>query len=512
MQLKYRLIPGLVFLLLLTVLSCMKIASANENIVAPHQEFASNVGKIFPDTIDIGNGNFVDGGRWEYDANTGFSVLFFLFKDNELAWLEKLNFWIKANEKSTFVVSLTEQDESNYQYQINTNLGVLTNITIPIEKLKLDPDTNDENSWLDADRIFRLAIVDISGHFGQTQGKQIVFFSNIDITVSRPSISSIRMDVDPTLNGTKEGSTAFSPSANANLFRMELEGTNILQLTDTPYYENHAHVSPDGKQIVFTTFTEDVNRDGMINESDMDAAEVGIVNLDGTNYHLLTKNKSADFGAVWSPDGKEILFTTNRFGQFDLATIGTDGGNFKMLTSTADAHETDPHWVGNTIVFNRWQPGNERSFPAIWKMNGDGSESVQLTWPKFDQPSQGFPLGDMDPKVSPDEKKIAFERHQNNIGNYGFGNFDIYVMNIDGTSLQNISLNSVAEAMPTWSPSSNKIAFWAVGDKLPGSPYLFMINPDGSGREKVPKPSLNFETEMPSWLSEQELIFSGKME
>ena len=63
---------------------------------------------------------------------------------------------------------------------------------------------------------------------------------------------------------------------------------------------------------------------------------------------------SGEFGAVWSPDGAWVAFSTDRHGSSDIALVPADGGAIRMLTDSPD-EEFLPQWTpdGSTIVFEQ---------------------------------------------------------------------------------------------------------------------------------------------------------------
>jgi dipeptidyl aminopeptidase/acylaminoacyl peptidase len=421
-----------------------------------------------------------------------------LITPGQLNGAKQISFYLKSDKPGPLAFILTEADDSNYQVFFDLPDENWKKLNFALSQFSFDKDTKDENARLDAEQIFRLAVVDISGLTGTLNGPRTI------------SVSELRIELDsPPQTSSAQKTKKTADDSIAEIYTMKIDGSELTRLTYNSYSENHVHISPEKTKLVFTAFTRDLNRDGQVSEADMDSAEIGVMNIDGSDYKLITNNNYADFGAMWGPDGQRILFTTNRFGQFDLATIKSDGTDFKRLTFTSDAFEMDPHWVGQTIVFNRWTPGKE-AHPGIWKTNSDGSNMVQLTNPTFPKASKATPFGDMDPKISPDGKKIAFERHQNNRGNFGFGDFDIYVMNIDGSDLKDISQNLIADIMPVWSPDSKQLTYWLISENLKDTLDIFVINADGTGRRKITKEPDNLEEEMPSWLSEQKIVFSGK--
>jgi Tol biopolymer transport system component/PKD repeat protein len=116
----------------------------------------------------------------------------------------------------------------------------------------------------------------------------------------------------------------------------------------------------------------------------------------------------------------------------------------------------------------------------IYVMNSDGSEQTRLT---------DNPTVDQEPSWSPDGTKIVFVREGT-----GGGTSEIYVMNSDGSEQTNISNNPAHEHFPTWSPDGEKIVFSSYN----GSDHeIYVMNSDGSEQTNI---SNNPETDaVPSW-------------
>ncbi len=144
-------------------------------------------------------------------------------------------------------------------------------------------------------------------------------------------------------------------------------------------------------------------------------------------------------------------------------------------------------------------------------MAADGTNQMQLT----DTSSTGtstasYAFGDYDPKISPDGAQIVFARHLNDTGNFGTGDYDIYIMNINGSNLTDISNNGDADLMPTWNPNGDKIAFRVIGENLTDLGDIFVVNPDGTGRTKVTREPDSMIERQPDWLSGAKIVFTGE--
>ena len=84
-----------------------------------------------------------------------------------------------------------------------------------------------------------------------------------------------------------------------DIFKADLDGKNLVQLTKTNGYDAEGSYSPDGKKIIFTSF-----RDGN--------AEIYIMDADGSNSRRITDKAGYDGGPFFSPDGKKIIYRSDR--------------------------------------------------------------------------------------------------------------------------------------------------------------------------------------------------------
>ena len=155
----------------------------------------------------------------------------------------------------------------------------------------------------------------------------------------------------------------------------------------------------------------------------------------------------------WSPDGKTLAYCAERNGNFDVYTIGTEGGAEKRLTATEgldDGPDYSPD--GKYIYFNSYRSGHMQ----IWRMSADGSNPEQLT---SDENSNWFP------HPSPDNKWIVYIAYTSDEKqNHLFGkNVKLRLMNLETRAIKDLTPvfygGQGTINVPSWSADSRKIAF-----------------------------------------------------
>jgi Tol biopolymer transport system component len=267
--------------------------------------------------------------------------------------------------------------------------------------------------------------------------------------VPEPTVAAATL---PPLSGSGGGWIAFSSRRDGNyeIYVMNADGTDLRRLTETPHDpEGGAAWSPDCTQIAFSSSRESGGR-------------VRVMNADGSDKQWLT----AGPGTLpsWSPDGTRIAFTRERQGS-DIYLIDASGSNQQRLTHT-DAEGTD------TLVYDpEWSPDGTQILCVV-EYNPDGQFFGQTTLHVLDVsdalqgagsarlralPRAGSLFNDW-PAWSPDGSQIAFSA----VSTEGGGHRDIYVINTDGTNLQQLTLTEdVDELGPAWSPDGTRIVFQA---------------------------------------------------
>ncbi len=228
--------------------------------------------------------------------------------------------------------------------------------------------------------------------------------------------------------------------------------------------------------------------------------DIQTMDPDGNRVRVLTRNNSHDIQPRWSPDGKRILFSSNRRGNFDLWIMFSDGRCQKLITKS-DEDEIDPSWSpdGGRIAYVSYP---EIGLSEIYTMNLTTGEVKALT---------SNDSVDGKPAWSPDGSKIAFVSNRS-------GKFEIYIMNAEdgseqmplpGTKIVNNKTYPVSEGVlggPVWSPDGTKIAF---SDSLYMYIGIVIVNADGTGYLPLtgdPYSSQTFRDSEPSWSPDGKFI------
>jgi Tol biopolymer transport system component len=203
--------------------------------------------------------------------------------------------------------------------------------------------------------------------------------------------------------------------------------------------------------------------------------EICSVRVDGSGFQRLTDDTFMDLCPSWSADDSQIAFLSFR-DDLDLFTMQADGSNPLQLYDSG-SHDSDLHSSGNTIVFTRSS--------QIWRMNGDGTQITQVTTP----PRAGewgdavLPFGDYDPNVSPDGTQIVFERLVDDQTPHG--NYDLYVINSDGSGEIALTHTGYTQGLPAWAHSGEQIVYVVSAIGLEGHYDIYRINADGSDNHNL---------------------------
>jgi Tol biopolymer transport system component len=281
-------------------------------------------------------------------------------------------------------------------------------------------------------------------------------------------------------------STRDNPTTNpllaAEIYLINPDGTNVQRITFNTDGDGFPSLSPDGKKIVF-----DSNR--LRTESEpLNTSYLFVMEADGSQQIVLRRGSSAS----WSPDSKNVVFHASASGvglpikadpgaatedsdifilNVDDFLLGVEGA--RNLTNDDATIDDDPAWSpdGQTIVFTSHDRTDDpiNSVTAeIYTLSADGSGTRhRLTFDTEEERS---------PTWSPDGTRIVFSCRR------GGSDFEICVMDADGSNQVQLTNNLVGDLTPTWSPDGQQIMFHR---PVAGRLQLFVMNADGTNQHQV---------------------------
>lgn len=215
------------------------------------------------------------------------------------------------------------------------------------------------------------------------------------------------------------------PLDQMEIYTSKADGTDLRALTHNGAYNAEGTVSPDGRQIIYTS-----TKDGDL--------ELYVMNIDGTGERRLTHRVGYDGGAFFSPDGRKIVWRAG------YPTTAQDSADYVGL-------------LQRRLV--------RPSRVELWIANADGSDARQITQ-----------LGGANfaPYFTPDGTRIIFS---SNYKNPRSRNFDLFLVKLDGTGLEQITADPEFDGFPMFSPDGKRLS-WASNRNAsrPGDTNLFVAD------------------------------------
>ncbi len=292
------------------------------------------------------------------------------------------------------------------------------------------------------------------------------------ILMPSPSIATF-----PNENGGKIAYVS-DRDGNLDIFTMTPAGTRVTNLTRTSGSDSGPRWSPDGSKIVFSS-----NRDGQ--------REIYVMDADGGNPTRLTNHTANDNFPDWSPDGSKIVFASTRdstppcdpsttvLPAFHIFVMDADGTDVEQLTADPSFIDLQSHISpdGERVVFTRVRgcfPDDQR---AIHVMNIDGTDVTQLT---------PWEMQAVEPDWAPSGTHIAFN---DNVCPICFQFANLWIMRDDGTEMVQLTEDFGDNLRPTFSPDGTKLTW--TNDPPPGGDLgdedIYVMNLDGTGVRNLTK-------------------------
>jgi len=213
-----------------------------------------------------------------------------------------------------------------------------------------------------------------------------------------------------------------------DLYATNIDGEQPRRVTGTGKNNHSPIFSPDGHWLAFTS-ERDGNPEIYVTST---ACLYSTSRCQDNEAKRLTNNTATDDQAAWSPDSQQLVFQSNRDGDFEIYSMNINGSHQTRLTNSP-SRDLQPNWSPDShhIAFI-----SERNINAeLYVMNADGSDQRRLTMtPEFE----------FSPQWSPDGLQILFQR------TVPGSDFETYIMDADGSHVQRLTTVQMFLQNPAW--------------------------------------------------------------
>ncbi|HSB10805.1 MAG TPA: DPP IV N-terminal domain-containing protein [Blastocatellia bacterium] len=250
-----------------------------------------------------------------------------------------------------------------------------------------------------------------------------------------------------------------------DLFRVSVDGGTPMQVSADRYASEYFSTpSPDGKALAFTARGVAFGQWWRKGRSHLDECEIWVMrDTQPASYEQITDAGAKDMWPMWSADGKNIYYVSDRGGAQNIWMSSPGRGdrkgnsNARQITKFKDGRVLWPNisYDGRTIVF-------ERNF-AIWKLDTASGQSSEVPITRRGAPAgpsvEHLRLTDQiqELALSPDGKKVAFVVRG-----------EVFAASAkDGGDAARVTNSPSNESQITWAPDSRKLAYVSDRDGVP---------------------------------------------
>ncbi len=205
----------------------------------------------------------------------------------------------------------------------------------------------------------------------------------------------------------------------------------------------------------------------------------------GTKPRRLTTDPGLDYNGAFSPDGRWVVFTSERSGSPDLYVLDLHGSApaRPLITGPAMEDAADISPDGRRLLFVSTRSGSADVFVTPFRPEdpAGAGEAVNLT---------RHAAGDYNPAFSPDGTRILFSSSRDTAVATSTGPgppptylaSELYVMQVDGTDVRRLTHHESWDGAPAWTPDGQAVVFYSQRD---GEPRIYRTGIDGSGAEPI---------------------------
>jgi len=232
-----------------------------------------------------------------------------------------------------------------------------------------------------------------------------------------------------------DGTLAYQSGSTTSQYTWFDRNGKKLGTVGEPSGTEHISLSPDGRSAAI----------GML-DADGRQSDIWLLDLSRNTTSRFTVDPYGDGTPIWSPDGKRIIFGSNRIGgrySVDLFEKAASGASEEQLLLRSDAGKFATSWSrsGEFILFDNWLPQTKA---AIWMLPLSDAKNAKPVL-------QSTAFNQVQGQISPDGNFVAYSSDES-------GRFEIYVQRYPASS-DKWSISSGSGAQPLWRADGKELFF-----------------------------------------------------
>ncbi|MEW6062516.1 MAG: S9 family peptidase, partial [Bacteroidota bacterium] len=288
---------------------------------------------------------------------------------------------------------------------------------------------------------------------------------------------------------------------NSDIWLIPVTGGTASQLTNSPKHDRHPRWSPDGKSILFES-----NRNGSF--------QLYLIDVATGQTTQLTNISTEATGAIWSPDGKKIAFLSSVFPEFSDKPFAVADSLNKAKQEARDNSAVKARII-TKLLYRHWDSWVDDKRQHLFVMNADGTNLRNVTPGDRDAAptSSTFSAGD-DYDFSPDGKELAYTATPIPVREEAWStNHDIYAVNLETGERKQITTNPAADGFPRYSPDGKYLAYRAQSRAgFEADRWQLMLLDRSTGKTKSITPNFDTNIDAFTWSADSKTIYTAAEE
>jgi tricorn protease len=238
----------------------------------------------------------------------------------------------------------------------------------------------------------------------------------------------------------------------------------------------HAQLSPQSSVLTPSFAEPSIAPDGTI--AFVSGGDIWTVSASGGEARLLVSNPATESRPVWSPDGRQLAFVSNRTGNGDIYVLDLAGGTTRRITFDDTLDQLDG-WSrdGQWLYFNS-SSRDISGMRDLWRVKATGGTPMQVSAERY--------VNEFFCAPSPDGKRVAFTaRGMSSVQwwRHGSSHIDqsqIWTLDLGSRTYTPVTQDGARELWPMWSPDGSRI--WFVSDRG-GNENVWSVAPGGAPQQ-----------------------------